>query len=315
MKEEPIKSPIQTEDLAQEKLEDSMESVMEKSGEKDTEVFVSAFLKAMRGPKGDRGDKGDAGKDYKLTELDKKAIANMVYQLAQDRMDGDIENVVSDVVAIMESKVPEAVKGEFEKNRGSIEAQVTSHFNKIVGEVRDENSQLMDQVMKVVADTKKSLQQDSKTIKQQLDSFWATKQKEIQAKYNDQPVDKIIGKIRGEIAWGDIKERPNIISGLAHLVDVAINTEPSNGSSLVYNSTTKVWEAGAPSGGGLTLVAVTGTIDDSNTTFTCESEPTYVVINGVWYKATGGVYTWTWVAGTLTLSGAIGTGSQIWAFA
>ena len=55
-----------------------------------------------------------------------------------------------------------------------------------------------------------------------------------------------------------MKDRPNIISGLAHLVDVAIDSEPTNGASLVYNSATKVWEAGAPSGGGLTEMAVTG---------------------------------------------------------
>lgn len=287
MKEEPIKSPIQAEDIAQEKLEGSMESVMEKSGEKDTEVFVSAFLKAMRGPKGDQGDKGDAGKDYKLTELDKKAIANMVYQLAQDRMDGDIENVVSDVVAIMESKVPEAVKGEFEKNRGSIEEQVTSHFNKIVGEVRDENSQLMNQVMKVVADTKKSLQQDSKTIKQQLDSFWSTKQKEIQAKYNDQPVDRIIGKIRGEIAWSDIKDRPNVISGLAHLVDVDTSglTQDAQGRFLLGS-------------GGSSVETPVGAVDGSNASFTVANEPLWVIGDGITYFDGAG---YSYSAGTITM--------------
>ena len=40
MKEEPIKSPIQTETLLKKNLRDSMESVMEKSGEKDTDVFI-----------------------------------------------------------------------------------------------------------------------------------------------------------------------------------------------------------------------------------------------------------------------------------
>lgn len=313
MKEEPIKSPIQAEDLAQEKLEDSMESVMEKSGEKDTDVFISAFLKAMRGPKGEKGDKGDKGKDYVLTELDKKAITNMVYSMAQDRMDADVENVVSDVLAIMESKVPDAVKKEFEQNRGSIEKQVTDHFNKIVAKVRDENKQIMGQVMEVIERTKSDIKQDTDTVDKKLNKFWSSKQKELKPK--EESVEKIIEKIRGALAWSDLKDRPNIISGLAHLVDVAIDSEPANGASLVYNSATKVWEAGAPSGGGLTEVAVTGTIDDSNDTFTCTTEPTYVVINGVWYKDTGGVYTWSWSANTLTLSGPIGTGSVIWAFA
>ena len=63
----------------------------------------------------------------------------------------------------------------------------------------------------------------------------------------------------------------------------------------------------------LTILTVTGTIDDSNTTFTLTSEPTVLVINGGVYKQTGGAITWTWTLGTLTaeLSSPIGTGGNI----
>lgn len=68
----------------------------------------------------------------------------------------------------------------------------------------------------------------------------------------------------------------------------------------------------ASSGGGaFTEIAISGTINDSNTAFTAASEPTYLVINGVWYKGTGGAITWTYVAGDITLSTPVGTGGQI----
>jgi hypothetical protein len=66
------------------------------------------------------------------------------------------------------------------------------------------------------------------------------------------------------------------------------------------------------SSGSFAVVAVTGTIDDSNVTFTVATEPVLVVINGASYTSTGGAITWTWVAGTLTLSSPVGTGGNIY---
>lgn len=73
-------------------------------------------------------------------------------------------------------------------------------------------------------------------------------------------------------------------------------------------------EAGGGGGGSLTKIVVSGTINDSNVTFTSASNPTYLVINGMWYEKTGGAITWSWSAGTITLSSAVGTGGAIWGF-
>ena len=70
----------------------------------------------------------------------------------------------------------------------------------------------------------------------------------------------------------------------------------------------------AKGGGGLTKIVVNGTRNDSNVTFTSATEPTYLVINGMWYESTGGAITWSWSAGTITLSSAVGTGGAIWGF-
>lgn len=68
-----------------------------------------------------------------------------------------------------------------------------------------------------------------------------------------------------------------------------------------------------PAGGGgfITIVAVSGTINDSNVTFTSATEPTVLVINGLVYQKTGGSITWSYLAGTITLSSPIGTGGSI----
>lgn len=67
----------------------------------------------------------------------------------------------------------------------------------------------------------------------------------------------------------------------------------------------------ASGGTSLTVIAVAGTIDDSNTAFTAATQPTLLNINGAFYKQTGGAYTWTYVAGNITLNAAVGAGGSI----
>lgn len=62
------------------------------------------------------------------------------------------------------------------------------------------------------------------------------------------------------------------------------------------------------SGGSLSVLAATGTINDSNKTFTFASTPTLVVVNGAMYKDGGGV---SIVTTTATLDNVVGTGGSI----
>lgn len=64
-------------------------------------------------------------------------------------------------------------------------------------------------------------------------------------------------------------------------------------------------------GTGISLLTISGTIDDSNVTFTSTSQPKLLVINGGTYQPTGGAITWTYSGGTITLSSPIGTGGSI----
>jgi hypothetical protein len=66
------------------------------------------------------------------------------------------------------------------------------------------------------------------------------------------------------------------------------------------------------SGGSLSLLTATGTIDDTNTAFTFESKPQLVIVNGASYREDKG---WTWTEGTLTvtLDNPVGVGGDIYA--
>lgn len=67
----------------------------------------------------------------------------------------------------------------------------------------------------------------------------------------------------------------------------------------------------ATGGVGLSIITVTGTIDDSNVSFSAATEPTLLNINGAFYKKTGGAYTWTYAGTTITLNTAVGAGGSI----
>lgn len=66
---------------------------------------------------------------------------------------------------------------------------------------------------------------------------------------------------------------------------------------------------GGGEGGGLSVLAATGTVDDSNTEFTFASEPTLVVVNGTSYRHGHGV---TIATTTATLDNAPGVGGDVY---
>lgn len=62
---------------------------------------------------------------------------------------------------------------------------------------------------------------------------------------------------------------------------------------------------------GLVPITVTGTINDSNKSFTAATQPTLLNINGAFYLKTGGAYTWSYSGTTITLNQPVGTGGSI----
>lgn len=67
--------------------------------------------------------------------------------------------------------------------------------------------------------------------------------------------------------------------------------------------------------GSFGIINVTGTVNDSNTSFTAATLPTLLNINGAFYQQTGGAITWSYSGTTITLSSPVGTGGQIYGIA
>lgn len=62
--------------------------------------------------------------------------------------------------------------------------------------------------------------------------------------------------------------------------------------------------------GAFSIKMATGTVDNSNTSFTFTTAPTVLVINGGIYAPTGGAITWTGTT-SVTLSSPVGSGGSI----
>lgn len=72
-------------------------------------------------------------------------------------------------------------------------------------------------------------------------------------------------------------------------------------------------EGGGSSGSTLAYETPTGTVNDSNVTFIVLHEPLYIVVNGLAFTVGTGQYS-SYLAGTITLSSAVGTGGFITSF-
>lgn len=116
-----------------------------------------------------------------------------------------------------------------------------------------------------------------------------------------------IGPSRGVFLYTDGTKR-----GLQN----TLNLIPGTGISVSYNRASGrndiTITATGEATGAMAVITVTGTIDDSNTSFTAASEPTLVVVNGASYRDGHGCT----ISGTsITLDNPPGTGGDIYALA
>lgn len=89
------------------------------------------------------------------------------------------------------------------------------------------------------------------------------------------------------------------------------NTDSTQTLPFLIDSITGRLLVSSTGGSGVTVLTVTGTINDLNVTFTTTSLPTLLAINGGFYQQSGGSITWSYLAGTITLSSPVGTGGSI----
>ncbi len=114
-----------------------------------------------------------------------------------------------------------------------------------------------------------------------------------------------------------IKQIVKAMHSLPEVDKLEVSKGIRNANSFIYNGTKYGTHELLHGGGNTTsssfsIIAVAGTINDSNTSFTASSEPVLLNINGAFYQESGGAITWTYVAGTITTSVAVGTGGNIY---
>ncbi len=112
-----------------------------------------------------------------------------------------------------------------------------------------------------------------------------------------------------------VKKVIAVMSKLPEKYKLDISSLRNAGSFLFNGKRYKTEElmhgSGTSSTGSFTIIPVTGTIDDSNVTFTSATLPTLLNINGSFYQQTGGAITWSRAGTTITLSGPVGLGGSI----
>jgi len=63
--------------------------------------------------------------------------------------------------------------------------------------------------------------------------------------------------------------------------------------------------------GAFTLLPATGNVNSVNADFTFTEKPTYIIMDGAWYRENKG---WTWAAGTLTATMTIPPNDDVYGF-
>lgn len=104
-------------------------------------------------------------------------------------------------------------------------------------------------------------------------------------------------------------------SNVATLLGVS-NADNSSPVKIWANpSTHRLLVSSSGGGGGSTLTPEnpSGTVNDSNVTFTVSNEPLFIIVNGASYVVGTGTYA-SYLAGTITLSSAVGSGGFIRSF-
>lgn len=253
----------------------------------------------------------------------------------------ELEQLVSGVKANLERDIT-YVSGQTNENSSDILALQLGLKN-LVDKVKSlpNQSEVLEEVDKRLLDTLKTW--DVSDIKKSVvdevsqnlpndKSFIETLEKNLTKLTGDELVE-LISKATKKISAQNIKDLPEpqtvVYSSSTQqgtggsdiiIKDEGINVSTTPASidfvgagvsvSAIGNDVTVTFTGGGGGGATLTKQTVTGTVDDSNTTFTVAIEPLYIVVNGSQYSEGEGAYT-SYSAGTITLAYPVGTGGFI----
>lgn len=239
----------------------------------------------------------------------------------------DIEAVLSGILKIMNS-----FKSDNEKLTTETKNSVNTLYNKILAEQAKLKDDLNGNGQKSKDEVFAKLEKSVKEMKFAFSELILKKPQDGKNADEEIIVDKVMEKIvlpeyketvlddAGQIAdkleslKGDkrldasaIKNLPEATEGGRSGWISSVKEAPTDG--LTYGRKDMEWVVISTAGSGMTKLPATGTVDNSNKTFTFTEEPTVIVINGATYRKGAG---WSWSVLTATLDNAVGSGGDIY---
>lgn len=250
----------------------------------------------------------------KINTLVDDKVSSGVSSLAE--MKGELQRAVADVrkandstFSVMKQRAMESMQAMFTKMdiQGKIDSMYQEHeamMQKMESVLPDTEKMMKDMLAKVPKDTAEeerdrleSLKGDDRLDKSAIKGFDA-----VEA--------DIIGLKSRYIGPGRSLLQLYINSAKKGAVQY-INLIPGSGIALTYAHTGGRNDVTISATGSvaLTPIAMTGTIDDSNVSFTAASTPTIVIVNGAAYRDGFGC---TIVATAVTLNSPVGSGGDLY---
>ena len=238
--------------------------------------------------------------------------------------------LIHSALQMLEKKLADTSAGELDTFKGEANTLIQSHISAI-----EDKLKTVDEKLAVVKDGMPGKDADElKIVQDVLAQIQLPEQKEtlldtpedIRNKLEVLNGDERLSKeaIKGlddiEKDVQEVKARPRIagargvvlyVNGAKKLLSAQTINITGSGVSYAYaNGRNDITITGGS--GSLSVLAATGTINDSNTVFTFASEPTLVVVNGAMYRHGAGV---TIATTTATLDNPVGTGGDIYGMA
>lgn len=248
--------------------------------------------------------------DQKIAEIDAKMEEALRLEKGEKGEDADELKIAEWVL----SQIPIPKDGRDGKDAD--EAAIVAKIAKMVPKSDD----IAKEVLKRIPENKASLKViqekigiDEETLLAHIDRLMP----KLKQKFGIDSMDKMIKILdRRYIHGGGFSN----IANAAGIVATGLDTLKFIGSgvSSVTKSGNTVIVDISNASGGFTVLAATGDINDTNTTFTFTSAPTLLNINGAFYSDTstvGGVLAWTIVGTTVTTAFPVGTGGSIFGIA
>lgn len=232
------------------------------------------------------GKPGEDGQTPTNEEL--LALIKPLIPFVRNGKDADEKTIIQEVLA----RIPEPIPG-----KDADEKEITA---KIEGD--------LPKLGTVIRDGLELIQDEDEKLKIEAIGHLPEKLEALDKKISIRPT-MVGGKPLLQLYVGSVKRGAvqylNLIAG----TNMTITYAASNGRNDV------TFSASGGGSGSLSVISATGTINDTNKTFTLATQPTLVVVNGVAYNGTTGSITWTWVTTTLTLSQAVGSGGDLYGLA